>query len=404
MSWAFSAIAAISFMHGQDIIHRDIKPANFFLDENHEIVLADLGISRMLRPDESLNESTNVWTVDYASPEVLDGRSLGPESDIWSYAFVLFQIATVTTPSVHGSTGTAKLRSYQSGQRPKPRDAKHWRESNPLRQLATRCWELAPSARPTADAIVREFQAGKHRPRAPDWLGTSSDAWDDASEAKFVAHMDRVMRAIQRSEARLRDTEPEHHYLTHDIASNLFGEMSWRAAQEALNKASSDSDARLLCAVLFHRGIVFDRDDAIAIALLQHRMADGTQEAARMLRDIEKERTDYVMGCKEEFNGNLRAAYRHYMEGIKKSSCPHCLAQLGVMLLRNGSDRAKAEGVRLLEIGCGAGSIRCLFVLGEHEVTVNAKETPEYAKGHKRLEKAAAQGHLGAQDRLRQGG
>jgi hypothetical protein len=61
------------------------------------------------------------------------------------------------------------------------------------------------------------------------------------------------------------------------------------------------------------------------------------------------------------------------MRGIKKSSCPHCLAQLGAMFLRTGSDRTKAEGVRLLEIGCRAGNTKCLFVLGEYEVTMNEK-------------------------------
>jgi hypothetical protein len=106
---------------------------------------------------------------------------------------------------------------------------------------------------------------------------------------------------------------------------------------------------------------------------------------ARPLCDIEREKTDYVRGCKEELKGNFMAVYRHYMQGIKKSSCPHCLAQLGALFLPQGSDTAKAEGVGLLEIECREGSTKCLLVLGEHEVTVNAKETPEYVKSQRRL-------------------
>jgi hypothetical protein len=153
--------------------------------------------------------------------------------------------------------------------------------------------------------------------------------------------MDRVMAAVADSQARLRDIESEHCYFTHAIASRLFGEMSWEAAKDALHKAQSDPDARTLCAVPFHYGIVFDRDDALAIILLHRQLAHGAREAARMLQYIESAKSDSVMGCKEEFQVNINGAYQHYMQGIKNSSCLHCLAQLGAMLVRTGSERTR---------------------------------------------------------------
>ena len=55
-------------MQENNIIHRDIKPENLVLDSKGYLRITDLGIARILKPDNS-NETSG--TPGYMAPEVL---------------------------------------------------------------------------------------------------------------------------------------------------------------------------------------------------------------------------------------------------------------------------------------------------------------------------------------------
>ena len=55
-------------MQNNNIIHRDIKPENLVLDSKGYLRITDLGIARILKPDNS-NETSG--TPGYMAPEVL---------------------------------------------------------------------------------------------------------------------------------------------------------------------------------------------------------------------------------------------------------------------------------------------------------------------------------------------
>ncbi|CAD8052561.1 unnamed protein product [Paramecium primaurelia] len=58
----------LEYMHSQNIIHRDIKPENLVLDKNGYVRITDLGIARVLRPDNAQDTS---GTPGYMAPEVM---------------------------------------------------------------------------------------------------------------------------------------------------------------------------------------------------------------------------------------------------------------------------------------------------------------------------------------------
>lgn len=67
--------------HSMNVVHRDVKPANILLDVKGSVKLCDFGIS-VLVPEEGLVGISG--TAPFMSPEMLQLKSYGLKTDIWS--------------------------------------------------------------------------------------------------------------------------------------------------------------------------------------------------------------------------------------------------------------------------------------------------------------------------------
>ena len=86
---------ALDYSHQRDILHRDIKPANIMLSVSGEVKLLDFGIAVGIRGTAGLTrQGPTLGTPNYMSPEQILGRELGPASDFYSLATVLFELLT----------------------------------------------------------------------------------------------------------------------------------------------------------------------------------------------------------------------------------------------------------------------------------------------------------------------
>jgi eukaryotic-like serine/threonine-protein kinase len=110
---------AVDHAHRQLIVHRDIKPGNVMLcNEGSEIRLLDFGIAKVMDPDSSevTHAHTLAFTLRFASPEQLAGRSVSTASDIYQLGSLLYLLLTGRRPfQEHEETPAAALMAMQEG-------------------------------------------------------------------------------------------------------------------------------------------------------------------------------------------------------------------------------------------------------------------------------------------------
>jgi len=93
---------ALSAAHRRGLVHRDVKPANVLIthdgqDDEH-VYLTDFGIARRTDAEGMTRTGLLVGTLDYTSPERLEGAKGGPTDDIYSYGCMLFEALTGHVP------------------------------------------------------------------------------------------------------------------------------------------------------------------------------------------------------------------------------------------------------------------------------------------------------------------
>jgi serine/threonine protein kinase len=78
------------------IIHRDLKPANIMISRSGEIKLMDFGIARPTETSLHTVEGNIVGTLQYLSPEQMDGVGIDRRTDIYSFGAILYEMLTGT--------------------------------------------------------------------------------------------------------------------------------------------------------------------------------------------------------------------------------------------------------------------------------------------------------------------
>jgi serine/threonine-protein kinase len=83
----------LSYAHRAGIVHRDIKPANLIVDSEGILKILDFGIVR-LEEGGSTAAGMLVGTVNYMSPEQVQGGEIDHRSDIFAVGLVAYELLT----------------------------------------------------------------------------------------------------------------------------------------------------------------------------------------------------------------------------------------------------------------------------------------------------------------------
>ncbi|ORY82109.1 kinase-like domain-containing protein [Protomyces lactucae-debilis] len=96
ISISLQVARALAHLHALDIVHRDIKDENVVLDRNGWVKLIDFGSANYCRngPFDTFH-----GTIDYASPEALEGKPYnGKEQDVWACGILFYTLIYKENP------------------------------------------------------------------------------------------------------------------------------------------------------------------------------------------------------------------------------------------------------------------------------------------------------------------
>jgi serine/threonine protein kinase len=148
--FALSIASAMRYVHSHGILLRNLSPDNIGFDRHGQVKLIDFSMSGPLFIRGERQE-LKAQGMRYRSPETLLGKESGFPSDVFSFAIILWEIATLHTPypfvDRKGIAGGKILikKVGKQGVRPSTRGIK----KRPIRLLLDDSMHTNPDARPS---------------------------------------------------------------------------------------------------------------------------------------------------------------------------------------------------------------------------------------------------------------
>ncbi|MFF8017056.1 protein kinase [Streptomyces sp. NPDC007929] len=113
ISWAAAAgvqiASVLDEVHRNDVVHRDIKPANLMITPDGIVKVLDFGVAALRGSGNHprlTQEGMTVGTPPYMSPEQSLANEVGPASDIYALACVLYELLTGRPPFIADANGS----------------------------------------------------------------------------------------------------------------------------------------------------------------------------------------------------------------------------------------------------------------------------------------------------------
>jgi serine/threonine protein kinase len=137
---------ALGSAHHQGIIHRDLKPSNVLVSDEGQTKVVDFGLAKFRDFDlDTILTAGTIGTVAYMSPEQASGSKLGPQSDVFSFGILAYELLTGERPFKGNGPG-ALLSTIMSGSY-KPINESRRDLSQQLVTLIEKCLATDPNRR-----------------------------------------------------------------------------------------------------------------------------------------------------------------------------------------------------------------------------------------------------------------
>lgn len=169
VAWLAARLAeALAHAHRVGVWHRDIKPENILLTSDGRPMLVDFNLSFGQSVQGSTVDEAFGGSLAYMSPEQLrvvlgaaQADAVGPASDVYSLAVVLWELLTGTRPFERDQepAGAAPSPTELLAARLEPLDVSGLPSDCPqgLRTWLLKSLEIAPDQRPTAEQLARRY-------------------------------------------------------------------------------------------------------------------------------------------------------------------------------------------------------------------------------------------------------
>ncbi|KMZ73575.1 Protein kinase family protein, putative, expressed [Zostera marina] len=148
---ALDVCKGMEYLHEKGIIHRDLKTANLLMHKNGVVKVADFGVARFQNHEGIMTAETGTYR--WMAPEVINHQPYDERADVFSFAIVLWELATSKVPYDTMTPVQAAI-GVRQGLRPSVPEYVHPR----LGDLMQRCWKAIPSERPPFSKLTSEFE------------------------------------------------------------------------------------------------------------------------------------------------------------------------------------------------------------------------------------------------------
>lgn len=110
----YKLLKMVHFLHINGVIHRDIKPENILLDDNKNPILADYTLAKVFQGMSIEGTHTsNIATVAYRAPEVINKKPYGFPVDAWSLGVIFYEMFTGSQLEVENDRDAVDFLSEQ---------------------------------------------------------------------------------------------------------------------------------------------------------------------------------------------------------------------------------------------------------------------------------------------------
>jgi Tol biopolymer transport system component len=201
---------ALVAAHGAGVLHRDLKPGNIMISEGQLVKVLDFGLAKLMDPvgpaDEfeatriydhgRTQEGVVVGTVAYMSPEQLEGKPLGPSTDVFSFGCVMYEM--LSGQAAFGTNATVSTIAAVLSRTPAAIRATRGDVPAELGTLITACLAKDPAVRPAIAGVKRVLDDLRHSRDATAALRSIARrpaAWRGAAIAGTVAVASALMLA-----------------------------------------------------------------------------------------------------------------------------------------------------------------------------------------------------------------
>ncbi|QRY63273.1 serine/threonine protein kinase [Gordonia sp. PDNC005] len=186
--------AALDAAHSAGLVHRDVKPENVLVTSAGFAYLVDFGIAHHEGDAHLTRTGTAVGSIAYMAPEQLDNVPIGPASDVYSLAAVLFELLTARQP-YPGDSVSAVVKATVLGAVPAPSS-------------------ISPNVPPSLDAVVRRGLAKEPGQR----FGSAGELAAAARAALSGAPMDPAFNRTMVGPSLVKRQATESHAPTEHIS------------------------------------------------------------------------------------------------------------------------------------------------------------------------------------------
>ena len=90
----YQVTEGLDYAHEHGFIHRDVKPSNILISETEGAVISDFGLVKAAQSSGFTTTDGVLGTPNYLAPEIWNGKSASPSTDVYSLACVFYEMLT----------------------------------------------------------------------------------------------------------------------------------------------------------------------------------------------------------------------------------------------------------------------------------------------------------------------